>query len=117
MDMKHNEFSGALCFAELGLLVPRSGAEYVYFQEAFGSLHKFWGPLPSFLCSWVYVIVLRPAEIAIIIMAFSQYVCQPLETYIGEMEAESRDLAMKFIAVLALGKCLQHLGFSKGRLG
>ena len=112
--MKHNEFSGALCFAELGLLVPRSGAEYVYFQEAFGSLHKFWGPLPSFLCSWVYVVVLRPAEVAVIIMAFAQYVCQPLETYIGEMEEESRDLARKCIALLALGKCLQHLGSHKG---
>lgn len=117
IDMKRNEFSGALCFAELGLLVPRSGAEYVYFQEAFGSLHKFWGPLPSFLCSWVYVVVLRPAEVAVIIMAFSQYVCQPLEMYIGDMEADSRDLARKCIAVLTLGKCLQHLGFSQGRLG
>ena len=113
--MKHNEFSGALCFAELGLLVPRSGAEYVYFQEAFGSLHKFWGPLPSFLCSWVYVIVLRPAEIAVIIMAFSEYVCQPLEMYIGDMEAESRNWATKCIAVLALSKCMQYLGFSQGR--
>jgi len=116
IDMIHNDFSGALCFAELGLLVPRSGAEYVYFQEAFGSLHKFWGPLPSFLCSWVYVIVLRPAEVAVIIMAFGQYVCQPLETYVGELEAESRDLTRKVIAVLAVGKCLQHLGVSLGRL-
>jgi L-type amino acid transporter 9 len=109
--MNHNEFAGALCFAELGLLVPRSGAEYVYFKEAFGGLHKFWGPLPSFLCSWVYVVVLRPAEVAVIIMAFSQYVCQPLEMYIGNIEVQSRDWARKCIAVVALGKCLQHLGF------
>ena len=118
MDMNHNEFfSGALCFAELGLLVPRSGAEYVYFQEAFSSLHKFWGPLPSFLCSWVYVVVLRPAEVAVIIMAFSQYVCQPLEMHIGNMEEESRDLSKKFIAVLALGKCPVTIGFLTGDYG
>jgi len=116
IDMTHSEFSGALCFAELGLLVPRSGAEYVYFQEAFGSLHKFWGPLPSFLCSWVYVVVLRPAEVAVIIMAFGQYVCQPLEAYVGELEAESKDLARKVIAALAVGKCLQYLRFSQRRL-
>ena len=90
--------------------MPRSGAEYVYFQEAFGSLHKFWGPLPSFLCSWVYVVVLRPAEVAVIIMAFAQYVCQPFEVYIVDIEAESQDLAKKYIAILALGKCL---GFSQ----
>lgn len=120
VDKKRASFSGALCFAELGLLVPRSGAEYVYFQEAFGSLHKFWGPLPSFLCSWVYVVVLRPAEVAVIIMAFAQYVCQPFEIYIAGIEAESMDLAKKFIAVLALGKCphiwrvrVRYLGFSK----
>lgn len=94
---------GALCFAELGLLVPRSGAEYVYLQEAFGSLHKFWGPLPSFLCSWVYVAVLRPAEVAVIIMAFAQYVCQPLEMYIGDFEEDSKETAKKYIAILALG--------------
>jgi L-type amino acid transporter 9 len=97
---------GALCFAELGLLVPRSGAEYVYLQEAFGGLHKFWGPLPSFLCSWVYVVVLRPAEVAVIIMAFAQYVCQPFEMYIGDIEEGSKEMAKKYIAILALGECV-----------
>jgi L-type amino acid transporter 9 len=100
--------SGALCFAELSLLVPRSGAEYVYLQEAFSGLHKFWGPLPSFLCSWVYVVVLRPAEVAVIIMAFAQYVCQPLEMYIGGIEEASKEVAKKYIALLALGECLHR---------
>jgi hypothetical protein len=51
----------------------------------------------------VYVIVLRPAEVAVIIMACARYICQPLEVYVGDMEAESRDLVTKCIAVLALG--------------
>jgi L-type amino acid transporter 9 len=89
-------------------LVPRSGAEYVYFQEAFGGLHKFWGPLPSFLCSWVYVVVLRPAEVAVIIMAFSQYVCQPFEMYVGDIQEDDKELAKKLIAILALGECLHN---------
>lgn len=46
---------GALCFAELGTVVPRSGAEYAYLIEAFSKTDKFWGPLPSFVCAWVYV--------------------------------------------------------------
>jgi solute carrier family 7 (L-type amino acid transporter), member 9/15 len=46
---------GALCFAELGTVVPRSGAEYAYLIEAFAKTDKFWGPLPSFVCAWVYV--------------------------------------------------------------
>ncbi|PSN40528.1 hypothetical protein C0J52_12262 [Blattella germanica] len=93
---------GALCFAELGILMPRSGAEYVYLQEAFGNLHKFWGPLPSFLCSWVYVMVCRPAEVAVIILAFSEYVCQPFEMYFGAISMEYRDLARKLISLIGL---------------
>ncbi|KAJ8667295.1 hypothetical protein QAD02_008957 [Eretmocerus hayati] len=53
---------GALAFAELSSLVPRSGAEYAYFIDAFSPLHAYLGPLPAFLCSWIYVFVLRPAE-------------------------------------------------------
>lgn len=52
---------GALCFAELGTVVPRSGAEYAYLIEAFAKTDKFWGPLPSFVCAWVYVSQLNAA--------------------------------------------------------
>lgn len=58
---------GALCFAELGTVIPKSGAEYAYLIETFGKQHKFWGPLPAFVCSWVYIVILRPAEIAVIV--------------------------------------------------
>ncbi|CAH2234897.1 jg23508 [Pararge aegeria aegeria] len=62
---------GALSFAELGTVVGKSGAEYAYFQAAFGKMHKFWGPLPSFICAWIYVVILRPAEVAIIVLTFA----------------------------------------------
>lgn len=101
---------GALCFAELGLLIPRSGAEYVYIQEAFGKMHKFWGPLPSFLCSWVYVMICRPAEVAVIILAFSEYVCQPFEMHFGVISTEYRDLARKLISLIGLG-LLTYINF------
>jgi solute carrier family 7 (L-type amino acid transporter), member 9/15 len=44
---------GALCFAELGTVIPKSGAEYAYLIETYKKSHKFWGPLPAFICSWV----------------------------------------------------------------
>lgn len=59
-------FLGALCFAELGTLVPRSGADYAYLLEGMQKLHRFWGPLPAFICAWVFVLFLRPAEVAVI---------------------------------------------------
>ncbi|XP_055602222.1 b(0,+)-type amino acid transporter 1-like [Uranotaenia lowii] len=96
---------GALCFAELGTVVPRSGAEYAYLIEAFKKSHKFWGPLPSFICAWVYVMVLRPAEIAVIILTFAEYSILPFSKVLGLNELSPQDLHLliKLIALLGLG--------------
>ena len=96
---------GALCFAELGTIVPRSGAEYAYLIEAFAKTNKFWGPLPSFVCAWVYVMVLRPAEIAVIILTFSEYSIQPFHNALGlaEMNETDKKNIIKLVALLALG--------------
>ncbi|XP_063227254.1 b(0,+)-type amino acid transporter 1-like [Bacillus rossius redtenbacheri] len=94
---------GALAYAELGTVVPRSGAEYAYFLEAFSSLHRFWGPLVSFTCVWVYVVILRPAEVAVIILTFSEYVCQPFAPLTSHVPPERLAEVKKIIAILALG--------------
>lgn len=96
---------GALCFAELGTIVPRSGAEYAYLIEAFKKSHKFWGPLPSFICAWVYVMVLRPAEIAVIILTFAEYSILPFSNVFGLKNLPEEDLhnLIKLIALLGLG--------------
>lgn len=87
-------------FAELGTVVARSGAEYSFFQAAYSPLHKFWGPLPSFLFTWVVVLILRPAETAIIILVFAEYVYQPLSPYTCALY---RSPLKSLIAVSALG--------------
>lgn len=91
--------SGALSFAELGIVVGKSGAEYAYFQEAFGKYHKFWGPVPSFLCAWIYVVILRPAEVAVIIMTFAEYAIQPFMLHV---DSEYKDRAIVLVALAAL---------------
>ncbi|XP_075982897.1 b(0,+)-type amino acid transporter 1-like [Anticarsia gemmatalis] len=90
---------GALAFAELGTVVGKSGAEYAYFMEAFGSTHKFWGPLPAFICAWIYVVILRPAEVAIIVMTFAEYAIQP---FTEDLNPEYKDTAIKLTSLAAL---------------
>ncbi|CAH0678738.1 unnamed protein product [Chilo suppressalis] len=90
---------GALSFAELGTVVGKSGAEYAYFQEAFGKTHKFWGPLPSFICAWIYVMILRPAEVAIIVMTFAEYAIQPFTLSLQE---DYKDTVIKLTSLSAL---------------
>lgn len=96
---------GALSFAELGTVVPRSGAEYAYLLECFKDTHKFWGPLPAFVCAWVYVVVLRPAEIAVIVLTFAEYAIQPFGPLIGldQMTADSKEDIIKLVSLIALG--------------
>ncbi|XP_037553457.1 b(0,+)-type amino acid transporter 1, partial [Nematolebias whitei] len=61
---------GALCYAELGTMITKSGAEYSYLMEAFGNLL-------AYLYSWTSVMVLRPSSFAIITLSFAEYASAP----------------------------------------
>ncbi|XP_076623185.1 b(0,+)-type amino acid transporter 1 isoform X1 [Colletes latitarsis] len=94
---------GALAFAELSTVVPRSGAEYAYFVEAFTPLHRYAGQIPAFICSWVYVVLLRPAEVAVVMLTFAEYSVQPFSGYLADLPEASMQRLKKIIAILALG--------------
>ncbi|KAF0293207.1 b(0,+)-type amino acid transporter 1 [Amphibalanus amphitrite] len=68
---------GALCYIELGLVIPESGGEFSYLFRGFGPLHRFFGPLPAFLASWIINLITMPASTAILSLAFAEYCVQP----------------------------------------
>ncbi|KAF7997720.1 hypothetical protein HCN44_009118 [Aphidius gifuensis] len=81
---------GALAYAELGTMNTSSGAEYAYFMDAFGAP-------PAFLFSWVSTLVLKPSQMAIICLSFSQYAVEAFSN-----ECEPPQLLVKIIAILAI---------------
>ncbi|XP_074864405.1 B(0,+)-type amino acid transporter 1 [Carettochelys insculpta] len=61
---------GALCFAELGTMITKSGGEYSYLMEAFG-------PIPAYMFSWTSLLVMKPSSYAIICLSFAEYASAP----------------------------------------
>ena len=80
--------TGAISYAEIGTLIPRSGGEYTYYLEAFGPLHKFFGPILAFLYAWVTILLLKPTSLAINSLSFSKYLLEPILRAVGFDQAE-----------------------------
>lgn len=98
------DFIGALSYAELGTVVNKSGGEFSFYQSAFADMHKFWGPLPSFIYSWVSIMYVRPAEVAIIILTFAEYFIQLIGLWVPMTHVPSEYMLRKIVSILALGK-------------
>jgi L-type amino acid transporter 5 len=83
---------GALCYAELGTSITRSGGDYAYIMEAFG-------PLCAFLQLWVNLIVLRPTTQAIVALTFAQYAVKPFF-----LDCSPPENAVRLLAAVCLCK-------------
>jgi len=58
--------AGCLCYAELGINLPKSGGEYIYLREA-------WGPMWGFLSGWISFFAGFSAPIAAGALGFAEY--------------------------------------------
>ena len=84
---------GALCYAECGARLPRTGGFYVFYREAYGAAAAFVG-------GWAALLVTYPASIAAIANIFSRYL---RAAFPGAVETDSRQTAAAAAAVLAAG--------------
>ena len=62
--------AGAYCYAELGCMIQRSGADYAY-------IHFSFGPFLAFIRLWIECIILRPCIGAIQSLTFALYILKP----------------------------------------
>ncbi|XP_063855704.1 large neutral amino acids transporter small subunit 1-like [Scylla paramamosain] len=80
----------ALCYAELGTSIPKSGGDYAYINAGFGSL-------PAFLFLWAANLIFVPTTNAIMALAFAKYVIQPFFP-----NCDLPDDAVRLIAALSI---------------
>ncbi|XP_043982818.1 cystine/glutamate transporter [Gambusia affinis] len=81
---------GALCYAELGTCIKKSGGHYTYIMEAFG-------PQMAFIRLWADLIAIRPAATAVISLAFGRYILEPLF-----MPCSVPPLAVKLVTAIGI---------------
>lgn len=71
-------------------------------MEAFGKSHRFWGPLPAFIYSFVVIIFVRPVEVVVVVLTSAEYIVELIKDFVCIENSDDIDMAKRFIAFVEL---------------
>ena len=94
----HCIFSGAYCYAELGCMITKSGADYAY-------IHVTFGPFLAFVRIWIECMIVRPCTLAIQSLTFSLYIIKPLFPECDPPDEATRLLAAACLCLVGFINC------------
>lgn len=77
---------GAMCYAELGTMIPKSGGDYAYISQIYG-------PMMGFLFLWVSLLITQPVHNAIQSITFANYILAPIFEGCDSPDSATRLLA------------------------
>lgn len=89
---------GAYCYAELGCMIQKTGADYAYIMVTFG-------PFLAFMRLWVECLIVRPCSQTIVALTFSVYIMKPFFPTCDPPDESARLLAGVCILVLTFINC------------
>ena len=83
---------GAYCYAELGCMIKKTGADYAYIMVTFG-------PFLAFIRLWVECMIVRPCSQAIVALTFAIYAAKPFFP-----ECDPPDESVRLLAAVCICK-------------
>merc|ERR1711971_1094404 len=89
---------GAYCYAELGCMIKKSGADYAY-------IHVTFGPFWAFVRLWIECMIVRPCTAAIQSLSFALYILKPFFPECDPPGEATRLLAAGCIGLLGFINC------------